>query len=83
MPVCGNPLIAAVYTLGLLPTKLPDPCIFTYDLEQGGKHQVLSHRLALYRRYSIWEWPLKLYPEDKVYARALATSSVEDADRKQ
>jgi hypothetical protein len=72
--VCGNPLIATVFTLGLIPVKLPAPWIFQYDLETHRRSEEIEHFLPLYERFSIWEWPLK-WDQQRVYARALAVSS--------
>ncbi len=72
--VCGNPLIAMVFTLGLIPVKLPAPWIFQYDLETDGRSEQVEHFLPLYERFSIWEWPLK-WNQQRVYARALSVST--------
>ena len=71
--VCGNPLIATVFTLGLIPVKLPAPWFFEYDLETNGRSEEIKHLLSLYGRFSVWEWLLK-WDQQKVYARALAVT---------
>src|SRR5437899_703927 len=50
IPVCGNPLIATVFTLGLIPVKLPAPHIFQYDLETNGGSEEIEHLMPLYER---------------------------------
>ena len=73
LPRCGNPLIGSMFTLGIIPAVLPAPCVFGYELETNGSIEVVEHRLPLYERFSIWEWPLK-WNQKRVYARALAVS---------
>jgi len=81
LPVCGNPFLVTLFTLGLIPVELPAPCIFRYELETNGKVEEVEHHLPLYERYSIWEWPLK-WNQTGVYARALATSKLERRPKK-
>jgi hypothetical protein len=79
--VCGNPLITTVFTLGLIPVKLPAPWIFQYKMETDGRSEEVEHFLPLYERFSIWEWPLK-WDQQRVYARALAGSSPQQRPNK-
>jgi hypothetical protein len=78
--VCGNPLIAMIFTLGFVPVKLPARWTFAYDLERNGKAEEVIHFLPLYDRFSIWEWPLR-WNQQRVYARALAVSSPQQPEK--
>lgn len=74
-PACGNPMIGAVITLGLLPGYLDESEGFRYSLEESGKTTEYIHHLAMYRRISIWEWLFKPFQsEDEVKAKALSVS---------
>ena len=71
---CGNPMMIAVVTLGIIPGYLPGRLSFEYDLEADGKVESYVHRLRTYERISIWEG-LVISNEKKTLAKALAWSS--------
>ena len=71
---CGNPMMIAVVTLGIIPGYLPGSLSFEYNLEADGKVESYVHHLPTYERFSIWEW-LVISNEKKTLAKALAWSS--------
>lgn len=70
---CGQPLLIGAMTLGIVPVPIPAGMEFLYELETPLGIERCGHRLALSRRFSIWEW---LIPEneEQVIAEALAKS---------
>src|SRR3954463_14249129 len=74
LPVCGNPLIGTIFTLGTIPVVLPDPSFFEYELETNGSGEKVRHLLSLRERFSVWEWALR-WNQKKAYAQALAFSA--------
>lgn len=52
---CGNSLMLTMITFGLVPGYVPGAYTFSYELENKGQWIVVSHRLPLYERISLWE----------------------------
>jgi hypothetical protein len=77
IPTCGMPMIASVYTLGLMPISLPEVSHFSYTLNREGQQATYAHDLKLYRRISVWEWLAKPFTasEHALQVEALARSN--------
>lgn len=73
---CANSLMLTGLTLGLLPGTVPALRVFSYDLETDGIVERCEHRLALYERFSVWEW-LLCRDDRVVMAKALAWSQAQ------
>jgi hypothetical protein len=71
---CGNPMMAAIFTLGIVPAVLRANCVFEYELQTDNTSEVIVHYLPVYDRFSIWEWPMK-WNQTRVFAQALALST--------
>lgn len=70
---CGNSLIPAIFTLGILPGLADTSQELTYTLKKEDYSEEFTHRLGLYRRLSLWEWFFRENEED-VMAEALRYS---------
>ena len=77
---CGNPLLLSAITFGVVPGFLPAAMHFTYDLEGEGMSQLVTHRLPLYERFSIWERRAAQRGDD-VISEALKFSKPERPDQ--
>ena len=54
--VCGNPIIASVFTLGQLPVYLPAP--YTYRFQEVSTHGTISRDLTLQLAQRFWFWDM-------------------------
>lgn len=78
-PQCGNPVITAVLTLGIVPAYLETSEEFRYSIQESDVKKEYTHFLRMYERYSLWEWFLAPFApdEDKIRAKALSVSKRE------
>jgi len=72
---CGLGAAASMFTLGIIPGKIPGRYSFQYELETNGVVEHRVHFLPVYVRLSIWEGLLRpLHGEKRIFAKALARS---------
>lgn len=69
LPVCGMGLMAPLFTLGLLPAKLPHPVEVTVSGRIGGKPQSRTYHVYLYSLTSTWIAIVPRCFDDRALAR--------------
>lgn len=69
---CGNPMLGAIVTLGILPGYIDASEGFRYSLEEKGLKTEYIHNLHIYQRISIWEWFAKPFIGSSVKVRSKA-----------
>lgn len=76
--MCGMPLFSSMFSLGIIPVRLPNIDTFRYVIETPGSKIKYSHRLNVYTRVSLWEWLFKPFSKSKVdvMSEALARSNM-------
>ncbi len=68
---CGNPLLASVFTLGLLPVVMRDSYTFGYTVEGPAGKQVFEHTVEMDFHYSLWELFFLFASDDRQLGRGV------------
>lgn len=69
LPVCGMGLMAPLFTLGLLPAKLPQPVEVTVSGRIRGKPESRAYHVDLYSLTSTWIAVVPRFFDDRALAR--------------
>ncbi len=75
-PGCGNPMLGAIFTLGLLPAYMPDSYVFRYTEDGPGGKQAFEHNVRVEYRYSLWEAFFFWADDDKELGRAVRAAAL-------
>jgi hypothetical protein len=81
LPICGNPLLGSVYTLGLVPVWLPSPAHVTVTGKVGAARATRTYRVNLHTWTSLWLAVVPPSCDDRALARGLLGAMNSTASR--